>query len=158
MSLRIRAGKNCLFAYKTRPEVASGWANRRLGERKVAHVKDATAETTLPSLFNVVRLRFHVVRLRRWCWGARARPRSPLLTFIGLSSVAAIIGRPKSSQRVILVGQTVEDVERRLVLETLRHCRGNRARAAAMLGITTSAMREKLRPCWFGAGRSEEWA
>jgi DNA-binding NtrC family response regulator len=135
----------------------------------VAHVKVATAETTLPSLFNVVRLRFHVVRLRRRRWGARARPRSPLPTLLGLSRVAATIGRRKSSRRVsgwanlqrairLLVDQTMEGVERSLVLETLRHCLGNRARAAAMQGITASAMREKLRSCWLAAGRSEEWA
>jgi hypothetical protein len=48
------------------------------------------------------------------------------------------------------VGRTIEDMERALVLSTLRHCRGNRARAADMLGITRRALRAKLQCYWEG--------
>ena len=44
----------------------------------------------------------------------------------------------------LLVGRTVAEVEDELVLRTLRHCAGNRARAARMLGITPRTLRNKL--------------
>ena len=43
-----------------------------------------------------------------------------------------------------LVGRTVAEVERDLILETLRHCLGNRTRAAAVLGISIRTLRNKL--------------
>jgi two-component system, response regulator FlrC len=45
---------------------------------------------------------------------------------------------------VSLVGRTVAEVERDLILETLRHCLGNRTRAAAVLGISIRTLRNKL--------------
>ncbi|MEN2786154.1 helix-turn-helix domain-containing protein [Sphingomonas qilianensis] len=44
-----------------------------------------------------------------------------------------------------LVGCTLAQVERALILETLDHCRGNRTSAALMLGISVRTMRNKLR-------------
>lgn len=44
-----------------------------------------------------------------------------------------------------LVGQNIADVERELILQTLRHCSGNRSAAAVMLGISVRTMRNKLR-------------
>lgn len=43
-----------------------------------------------------------------------------------------------------LVGRTVADVERALILETLKHCLGNRTRAANILGISIRTLRNKL--------------
>jgi DNA-binding NtrC family response regulator len=43
-----------------------------------------------------------------------------------------------------LVGRTVDDVERTLILDTLSHCLGNRTRAAEILGISIRALRNKL--------------
>jgi two-component system, response regulator FlrC len=43
-----------------------------------------------------------------------------------------------------LVGRTVADVERDLILATLRHCLGNRTRAAHVLGISIRTLRNKL--------------
>ena len=43
-----------------------------------------------------------------------------------------------------LVGRTVADVERDLILETLRHCLGNRTHAANILGISIRTLRNKL--------------
>jgi DNA-binding NtrC family response regulator len=43
-----------------------------------------------------------------------------------------------------LVGRTVAEVERDLILETLRHCLGNRTRTAAVLGISIRTLRNKL--------------
>lgn len=44
-----------------------------------------------------------------------------------------------------LVGQSVNQVERALILQTLDRCGGNRTTAAAMLGISVRTMRNKLR-------------
>jgi DNA-binding NtrC family response regulator len=43
-----------------------------------------------------------------------------------------------------LVGRTVADVERDLILETLRRCLGNRTHAASILGISLRTLRNKL--------------
>jgi DNA-binding NtrC family response regulator len=43
-----------------------------------------------------------------------------------------------------LVGRTVADVERDLILETLKHCLGNRTHAANVLGISIRTLRNKL--------------
>ena len=44
-----------------------------------------------------------------------------------------------------LVGRTVADVERDLILETLKHCLGNRTHAANILGISIRTLRNKLK-------------
>jgi len=43
-----------------------------------------------------------------------------------------------------IVGRTVADVERDLILETLKRCLGNRTRAANILGISIRTLRNKL--------------
>jgi two-component system response regulator FlrC len=43
-----------------------------------------------------------------------------------------------------LVGSTVAEVERDLILETLKQCLGNRTRAAVVLGISIRTLRNKL--------------
>jgi DNA-binding NtrC family response regulator len=44
-----------------------------------------------------------------------------------------------------LVGRTVADVERELILQTLERCQGNRTSASIILGISVRTMRNKLR-------------
>ena len=44
-----------------------------------------------------------------------------------------------------LVGRTVADVERDLIIDTLQHCLGNRTHAANILGISIRTLRNKLR-------------
>jgi len=44
-----------------------------------------------------------------------------------------------------LVGRTVADVERDLILNTLEHCLGNRTHAANILGISIRTLRNKLK-------------
>jgi len=44
-----------------------------------------------------------------------------------------------------LVGRTVASVERDLIIDTLRHCLGNRTHAATILGISIRTLRNKLR-------------
>ncbi len=43
-----------------------------------------------------------------------------------------------------MVGRTVADVERDLIIETLNHCLGNRTHAAGILGISIRTLRNKL--------------
>jgi DNA-binding NtrC family response regulator len=44
-----------------------------------------------------------------------------------------------------LVGRTVADVERDLIIDTLQHCLGNRTHAANILGISIRTLRNKLK-------------
>ena len=44
-----------------------------------------------------------------------------------------------------LVGQTVANVERGLIIDTLLHCIGNRTHAANILGISIRTLRNKLK-------------
>ena len=44
-----------------------------------------------------------------------------------------------------LVGRTVEEVERELIIDTLNHCLGNRTQAAQILGISIRTLRNKLK-------------
>jgi DNA-binding NtrC family response regulator len=45
----------------------------------------------------------------------------------------------------LLVGSTVNEVERELVLQTLARCGGNRTRAARVLGVSVRTLRNKIR-------------
>jgi DNA-binding NtrC family response regulator len=45
----------------------------------------------------------------------------------------------------LLIGSTVGEIERELVLQTLIRCRGNRTRAARMLGFAVRTLRNKIR-------------
>jgi DNA-binding NtrC family response regulator len=45
----------------------------------------------------------------------------------------------------MLVGATVGEVERELVLQTLARCNGNRTRAARVLGMSIRTLRNKIR-------------
>ncbi len=49
------------------------------------------------------------------------------------------------SDQPALVGRTVADVERELILNTLDHCLGNRTHAANILGISIRTLRNKLK-------------
>src|SRR5580700_6126372 len=59
---------------------------------------------------------------------------------------AAVIHAAMAAEQVTraLVGRTVADVERDLILETLKHCLGNRTHAANILGISIRTLRNKL--------------
>ena len=51
---------------------------------------------------------------------------------------------PEQTLRRILVGRTIADVERHLILDTLASCLGNRTHAARILGISIRTLRNKL--------------
>jgi two-component system, response regulator FlrC len=61
---------------------------------------------------------------------------------------AAVGGRNSGGhgdRKSALVGRTVADVERHLILDTLRHTLGNRTHAASILGISLRTLHNKLR-------------
>jgi DNA-binding NtrC family response regulator len=45
----------------------------------------------------------------------------------------------------LLIGSTVGEVERELVLQTLARCDGNRTHAARVLGMSLRTLRNKIR-------------
>ena len=45
----------------------------------------------------------------------------------------------------LLIGSTVDEVERELVLQTLARCDGNRTRASRVLGVSVRTLRNKIR-------------
>ena len=55
------------------------------------------------------------------------------------SSARADAGSPEA-----LVGRTIADVERDMIIDTLEHCLGNRTHAANILGISIRTLRNKL--------------
>lgn len=59
------------------------------------------------------------------------------------TSVSA--GGAAAAVQTALVGRTVADVERELILNTLDHCLGNRTHAANVLGISIRTLRNKLK-------------
>ena len=58
--------------------------------------------------------------------------------------VAAPTHAAPEPKRNELVGRTVGDVEKELILDTLNHCLGNRTQAAQVLGISIRTLRNKL--------------
>jgi len=54
-------------------------------------------------------------------------------------------GSSKAAPTSGLVGRTVADVERDLIIDTLSHCLGNRTHAANILGISIRTLRNKLK-------------
>jgi len=64
-----------------------------------------------------------------------------------LGQNAGIVGQVAMAAEQVtrnLVGRTVAEVERDLILETLKHCLGNRTHAANILGISIRTLRNKL--------------
>ena len=59
------------------------------------------------------------------------------------NAAAAALG--SASARSELVGKTVAEVERDLIIDTLEHCLGNRTHAANILGISIRTLRNKLK-------------
>ncbi len=55
------------------------------------------------------------------------------------------LGRAPAAATGGLVGRTVADVERDLIIDTLSHCLGNRTHAANILGISIRTLRNKLK-------------
>ena len=68
-----------------------------------------------------------------------------MLNLGGNLSQAAAPHEPESAGGGAMVGKTVAEVERDLIIETLHHCLGNRTHAANILGISIRTLRNKLK-------------
>ena len=67
-------------------------------------------------------------------------------SFITAQTVSAESIAPAPNQIVpFLIGSTVGEIERELVLQTLSRCNGNRTHAARMLGLSIRTLRNKIR-------------
>jgi DNA-binding NtrC family response regulator len=66
------------------------------------------------------------------------------LEAIAASPSPAVQEQTIQTLRQILVGRTLADVERHLILDTLASCFGNRTHAARILGISIRTLRNKL--------------
>ena len=60
------------------------------------------------------------------------------------ATLAGQMARTAETMNRVLVGRTVADVERDLILDTLDHVLGNRTHAANILGISIRTLRNKL--------------
>jgi two-component system response regulator FlrC len=76
--------------------------------------------------------------------GDEIGPESILLTGAKGGAEPAAAPSQGVNGKLGLVGRTVADVERDLILETLQHCLGNRTHAANILGISIRTLRNKL--------------
>jgi DNA-binding NtrC family response regulator len=63
---------------------------------------------------------------------------------VGLQAASRAVQAADMAARAF-VGQTVAEVEQRLILDTLSHCLGNRTHAANILGISIRTLRNKLK-------------
>lgn len=74
---------------------------------------------------------------------AQAAPLSPAPTQMagGYGATGAATGMPNAG----MVGRTVAEVEQELIIDTLKHCIGNRTHAANILGISIRTLRNKLK-------------
>lgn len=79
--------------------------------------------------------------------GTQIRPEDILLSGDTLAPGGAAGGAANGSPGAdpALVGRTVADVERQLIIDTLSHCVGNRTHAANVLGISIRTLRNKLK-------------
>ena len=66
---------------------------------------------------------------------------------VPMPAIPPSASRPPSPNEIVpmLIGSTVEAIERELVLQTLARCQGNRTHAARLLGLSVRTMRNKIR-------------
>ncbi|MBJ6122067.1 sigma-54-dependent transcriptional regulator [Sphingomonas mollis] len=136
--LRDRAGDIALLAPHLAERTAriEGGAVRPVDAAAVALLGDYPWPGNVRELEDVMR---RAVILAR----GPAIGREDLVLVDGTRMLA--IARPQEAGVDGLVGRTVEDVERALILRTLERCRGNRTSASGILGISVRTMRNKLR-------------
>ena len=75
----------------------------------------------------------------------RAPDGAPVSATGGFTDPAAQAAQTAEAVARNLVGKTVAEVERELIIETLGHCLGNRTHAANILGISIRTLRNKLK-------------
>jgi DNA-binding NtrC family response regulator len=78
---------------------------------------------------------------------AQIEPADVMLSGQSFAPDKAVItsGGDRGGNAAAMVGRTVADVERDLIIDTLNHCLGNRTHAANILGISIRTLRNKLK-------------
>jgi DNA-binding NtrC family response regulator len=63
------------------------------------------------------------------------------------AEISHVNSQTRSPHEIVpmLIGSTIEAIERELVLQTLARCEGNRTHAARVLGLSVRTMRNKIR-------------
>ena len=79
--------------------------------------------------------------------GQKAAPAAATATAAVKETAQAVVEKATAGEAPgpTMVGRTVADVERELILNTLNHCLGNRTHAANILGISIRTLRNKLK-------------
>ena len=72
-------------------------------------------------------------------------PVAAMAAATGAANVSSLPVEGEDADAANLVGRTVAEVERQLIVETLDHCLGNRTHAANILGISIRTLRNKLK-------------
>ena len=66
---------------------------------------------------------------------------------VPVAEISQMNSQTRSPHEIVpmLIGSTIEAIERELVLQTLARCEGNRTHAARVLGLSVRTMRNKIR-------------
>ncbi|WP_431469889.1 sigma-54-dependent transcriptional regulator [Sphingosinithalassobacter sp. LHW66-3] len=139
--LRARGDDIALLAqhFAERMAVSDGLPFRPLSDAALALLRRYSWPGNVRELEDAVH---RAVLLAR---GARIEPED--LVLIDGSRIAERDAGEGASRLQVenLVGRTVEEVERELILQTLERCHGNRTSASSILGISVRTMRNKLK-------------
>lgn len=122
---------------------ANALPRRRLSETAVDELLRHTWQGNVRELEN------NMHRAVLLCAGDQIEPEDMMLgdkaNGLGIHDAQAANADSAGAQSSQLVGKTVADVERDLIIDTLRHCLGNRTHAANILGISIRTLRNKLK-------------
>ena len=69
-------------------------------------------------------------------------PAAPAAVSAEAQEVAAVVANPGAVES--MVGRSIAEVEKDMIINTLEHCLGNRTHAANILGISIRTLRNKL--------------
>jgi DNA-binding NtrC family response regulator len=81
-------------------------------------------------------------------WSEADRGVYPMMPHEFPATMPEILTQPSLTPHEIvplLIGSTVGEIERELVLQTLARCHGNRTHAARVLGVSVRTLRNKIR-------------
>ncbi|MDX1542173.1 MAG: sigma-54 dependent transcriptional regulator, partial [Geminicoccaceae bacterium] len=136
--LRARPGDIPPLArhFAARYAKVNGTPFRPLGDAALAKLRDYHWKGNVRELENCLH------RAVLLASGEEIGPEAILLQAVGAAQAQP---RTDDGQGAAAVGRTVADVERDLIIDTLRHTLGNRTHAATILGISIRTLRNKLR-------------